>query len=113
VFLLLMLALLEDLHLLLEVLLQTLVHLPTRDALNHCLAFLAELHRLLVYGLRDLADGLLVLGLSEFVDDHGLELVDFGEVGDEDLYELELELLLDDFVGDVGAGDEFDEELLE
>ena len=111
--LLLLLALLEQLHFFLQVLLQAFVHLASGNALNHSLILTLQLDVLFVDGLRYLVDGLLSLNLLDLVDDHALQLVYFGKVGDEYLYELELKLLLDDLVADVGAVDQLYEQLLE
>lgn len=73
--LLLLFALLEQLHLLLEVLLQALIHLPTCYALNHRLILPLQLDILLIDSIRNLADGLLSLNFLDLADDHPLQLI--------------------------------------
>lgn len=70
--LLLLFSLLQQLHFLLEILFQALIHLPACYTLNHRLIFPLQLDVLLIDSLRNLADGLLSLYLLDLADDHPL-----------------------------------------
>lgn len=68
---------------------------------------------LLVFDLDGLLDLLFGLLLLVFGEDHGLELVNFGEVVDEEGDKFELEFLLDHLLADVGAVNQLNEQFLE
>lgn len=107
VFLLLVLALLQQLHLFLEILLQTLVHLARSNAVNDYFLLLGR--RGWRQGFCDFSDGLFCIDFFHFGEDHAFKLIDFVEIGHEYLYKLELELLLDEFSRDIRAVNQLDE----
>lgn len=92
--------LLEHFHFLLEVFSGSLIYVSSGDALDNGLMFDFRLPNSDYIFDAFFGFFLFVLG-----NHHTFQFVYFMEVVDEQLYELELELFLDDLVADVGTGD--------
>lgn len=96
---------LDNLHLLFEILLEGLIEFACGNTVDQRFFFIW--YFLWNSCFSDLGNSFLILYFLEFIKHKSFKFFDFMKVRDQDLYEFELKLLLDELVGNVRTVNQF------